>query len=75
MFRDIGLPEWLVSIDEDNAAQVTAALASIHGDYPLARDKVKRTMAFVDRRSAEMMATLRRVLGTPDSSPAPPAER
>ena len=62
MFRDIGLPEWLISIDEDNAAQVTAALISIHENYSRAQEKVKRAMAFVDRRSAEMMAALRRVL-------------
>lgn len=59
MFRDVGLSEWLVSIDEDNAALVSAALASIHADHSRAREKVKRAMAFVDRRSAEMMATVR----------------
>jgi polysaccharide pyruvyl transferase WcaK-like protein len=62
MFRDVGLPEWLVSIDEDNAALVTAALASIHRDYSRAQEKVKRAMAFVDRRSAEMMTTVRDLL-------------
>jgi polysaccharide pyruvyl transferase WcaK-like protein len=62
MFRDIGLPEWLVSIDDDNADQVIAALTSIHGDYPRAREKVRRAMAFVHRRSSEMMASVRTLL-------------
>jgi polysaccharide pyruvyl transferase WcaK-like protein len=68
MFRDIGLPEWLISIDEDRAADVVSALKAIDSDYARATEKVRRAMAFVDRRSGEMMATVRAVVGTPASA-------
>jgi hypothetical protein len=64
MFRDIGLPEWLISIDEDCAADVVSALRAIDSDYARATEKVRRAMTFVDRRSGEMMATVRTVVGT-----------
>ncbi|MCG6926860.1 MAG: polysaccharide pyruvyl transferase family protein [Acidobacteria bacterium] len=62
MFRDIGLPEWLVTIDRDNAELVSTILTTIRRDYPRAQEKVDRAMAFVHRRSAEMMATVRALL-------------
>ena len=60
MFRDVGLPEWLIDIDTEPAARVTAALDRIHGQYGLARGKVKRAMQFVNARSGEMMGDARR---------------
>jgi polysaccharide pyruvyl transferase WcaK-like protein len=68
MFRDIGLPEWLISIDDDRPADVVSALTVIDSDYNRATEKVQRAMAFVDCRSAEMMATVRALAGP--TSPA-----
>ena len=62
MFRDIGLPEWLVTIDRDNAELVSTILTTTRRDYPRAQEKVDRAMAFVHRRSSEMMATVRALL-------------
>ncbi len=62
MFRDIGLPEWLIDIDTEPAARVTAALNRIHDHYDLAQGKVKRAMQFVNSRSAEMIGEVRRTL-------------
>jgi polysaccharide pyruvyl transferase WcaK-like protein len=67
MFRDVGLPEWLISIDDDRPANVVSALGAIDTDYARATEKVRRAMAFVDRRSAEMMATV----GTLSTLPRP----
>jgi len=61
MFRDIGLPEWLIDIDTEPASRVTAALDRIHDHYDLAREKVKRSMLFVNTRSAEMLQDARRI--------------
>jgi polysaccharide pyruvyl transferase WcaK-like protein len=55
MFRDIGLPEWLVDIDQEPASSAIDALMNIHGDYPRAKEKVKRSMNYVESRSAEMV--------------------
>lgn len=63
MFRDIGLPEWLIDIDTEPASRVTTALNRIHAHYDLARDKVKRAMQFVNTRSAEMVGEVRRAIG------------
>ena len=55
MIRDVGLPEWLIDIDAEPAVRVTMAPHRIHDRYDLALGKVRRAMAFVNARSAEMM--------------------
>ncbi len=60
MFRDIGLPEWLIDIDTEPASRVTAALKRINDHYDLAQRKSKRAMDFVNTRTSEMMADIRR---------------
>ena len=62
MFRDIGLPEWLMKIMEEPPEHVSATLCQIDRDYERAQMKVRRAMQFVHQRSAEMMAVLRRSL-------------
>lgn len=62
MFRDIGLPEWLVCMDDEPASRVTVALDRIHDHYELALAKTKRAMQFVNTRSAEMVGEIRRIL-------------
>ena len=62
MFRDIGLPEWLMKIMEEPPEHVSATLRQIDQDYERAQMKVRRAMQYVHQRSAEMMAVLRRSL-------------
>ena len=62
MFRDIGLSEWLINIDEEPAERVNAALIRIESHYDLALSKTQRAMRFVNDRSAEMMSDVRRAL-------------
>ncbi len=62
MFRDIGLPEWLVCMDDEPSSRVTVALDRIHDQYDVAIAKTKRAMQFVNTRSAEMVGEIRRIL-------------
>jgi polysaccharide pyruvyl transferase WcaK-like protein len=62
MFRDIGLPEWLYDVDQEEAGTVIRALEDIHRDYDRAQAKVKRAMAFVEQRSQEMIGDLRQLV-------------
>ncbi len=61
MFRDIGLPEWLISLDDEPAARVNSALDRIYNHYDLALTKTKRAMEFVHARSAEMIHEIKRI--------------
>jgi polysaccharide pyruvyl transferase WcaK-like protein len=63
MFRDIGLPEWLLEYDSTPAAKMAETLFAIHDDYPGALAKVKKAMAFVERRQAATMEVVRQSLG------------
>jgi polysaccharide pyruvyl transferase WcaK-like protein len=62
MFRDIGLPEWLLDIDESKPQLAVRQLSRIHVDYELAQNKVRRAMSFVNTRSGEMMREARRLI-------------
>jgi len=64
MFRDIGLSEWLLDIDQEPAANAVRALERIRANYDLAQRKVKRAMQFVNQRSAEMCSDIAAVLKT-----------
>ena len=61
MFRDIGLPEWLISLDDERGERVNAALDRIHDHYDLAQTKANRAMNFVHARSAEMITDIKRI--------------
>ncbi|MFA5191411.1 MAG: polysaccharide pyruvyl transferase family protein [Verrucomicrobiia bacterium] len=63
MFKDIGLPEWLLEFDSTPAARMAETLFAIHDDYPAALAKVKNAMAFVEQRQAETMVVTKRLLG------------
>jgi len=63
MFKDIGLPEWLLEFDSTPAAKMAETLFAIHDDYPGALAKVKKAMAFVAERQAATMAVVRKALG------------
>jgi len=59
MFRDIGLPEWLISLDFETVSRCASALKSIHGNYEFALQKANRAMRFVQERSKEMIQEIR----------------
>ena len=63
MFKDIGLPEWLLEYDSTPAARMAETLFAIHDDYPAALAKVKKAMAFVEKRQADTMAVVKKTLG------------
>lgn len=55
MFKDIGLPEWLLEMDQTPVEKMAETLLAIDADYPAARGKVKQAMSYVhDRFTASM---------------------
>jgi polysaccharide pyruvyl transferase WcaK-like protein len=62
MFKDIGLPEWLLEYDSTPAATMADTLFAIHDDYPGALAKVKKAMAFVHQRQADTMVVVKKIL-------------
>ena len=59
MFQDIGLPEWLLEMDETPIDQLTETLFAIDADYAGAQAKVKKAMAFVNDCFAGSMGRIR----------------
>lgn len=47
MFKDIGLPEWLLEMDETPADKMAEKLFAIEADYAGAQAKVQKAMAYV----------------------------
>lgn len=47
MSKDIGLPEWLLEMDETPVEKMAETLFAIDADYPAAQAKVKKAMAYV----------------------------
>ncbi len=47
MFKDIGLGEWLLEMDETSVDKMAETLFAIDADYPAAQAKVKKAMAYV----------------------------
>jgi polysaccharide pyruvyl transferase WcaK-like protein len=62
MFKDIGLPEWLLEMDETPVEKMAETLFAIDADYPAAREKVKKAMAFVHQHFADSMKVVGRIL-------------
>ena len=62
MFKDIGLPEWLLEFDSTPAEKMAETLFAIHDDYPGALAKVKKAMAFVHQRQADTMGVVKKIL-------------
>ena len=63
MFRDIGLPDWMLEMDSTPAARMADALFAIDADYPAALAKVKKAMDFVYQRQADTVRVVGRLLG------------
>ncbi|MBL9199035.1 MAG: polysaccharide pyruvyl transferase family protein [Opitutaceae bacterium] len=59
MFRDIGLGDWLLEIEEHTGAQLAAVLHKITGDPAAARARVREAMAGVEKLQGHMIATAR----------------
>ena len=47
MFKDIGLGEWLLEMDETPVEKILEPLSAIDAGYPAAQAKVKNAMAYV----------------------------
>lgn len=62
MFRDLGLPEWLLEFDSTLADRMAATLMAIHDDYPGALAKVRRSMDFVREGQVDTMQVVGRIL-------------
>ena len=59
MFRDIGLGDWLLEIEENTGAQLAAVLEKSTRDPVAARTRVRATMAGVETLQQRMIAAAR----------------
>lgn len=62
MFQDIGLGEWLLEMDETPVAKMAETLFAIDADYPGAKAKVKKAMAYVHECFGKSMHHVQAVL-------------
>lgn len=63
MFKDIGLPEWLLEMDETPVEKMAETLFAIDADYSGALEKVKKAMAYVHGCFAGSMKHVKSVVG------------
>lgn len=63
MFKDIGLPEWLLEMDETPVEKILETLSAIDADYPAAQAKVKKAMAYVHECFSGSMKHVKSLLG------------
>ncbi len=63
MFKDIGLPEWLLEMDETSVDLWAETLFAIDADYTGAQAKVKKAMACVHDCFGRSMQTVKQILG------------
>jgi polysaccharide pyruvyl transferase WcaK-like protein len=63
MFQDIGLPEWLLEMDETTVDQWADTLFAIDADYAGAQAKVKRAMGYVHECFGRSMQHVNKLLG------------
>ncbi len=62
MFKDIGLGEWLLEMDETPAGKMAETLFAIDADYPAAQAKVKKAMAYVHECFGKSMQQVKGIL-------------
>ena len=62
MFKDIGLGEWLLEMDETPASKMAETLFNIDADYPAAQSKVKKAMAYVNECFGRSMQQVKSIL-------------
>jgi len=63
MFRDIGLPEWLLEMDETPVEKMGETLFAIDADYAGALAKVKKAMAYVHECFGRSMQHVKQIIG------------
>lgn len=63
MFKDIGLPEWLLEFDTTSIDLWAETLFAIDADYPAAQAKVKKAMAYVHECFGKSMQHVKGLLG------------
>lgn len=63
MFKDIGLGEWLLEMDETPVEKMAETLFAIDADYPAAQGKVKKAMAYVHECFGKSMQHVKGILG------------
>jgi hypothetical protein len=59
MFQDIGLPEWLLEMDETPVEKMVETLFAIDADYPAAQARVGKAMTYVQACFGKSMAKVR----------------
>nr|MDQ3625182.1 polysaccharide pyruvyl transferase family protein [Verrucomicrobiota bacterium] len=62
MFKDIGLPEWLLEMDETPVEKMAETLFAIDADYAGAQAKVKKAMAYVHECFGRSMQTVKNIV-------------
>ena len=62
MFKDIGLGEWLLEMDETSVDKMAETLFTIDADYPAAQAKVKKAMAYVNECFGKSMQQVKAIL-------------
>ena len=62
MFKDIGLGEWLLEMDETPADKMAETLFAIDADYPAALAKVKKAMVYVHECFGKSMQHVKGIL-------------
>jgi polysaccharide pyruvyl transferase WcaK-like protein len=63
MFKDIGLPEWLLEFDTTSIDLWSDTLFAIDADYAGAQAKVKKAMAYVHECFGKSMQHVKQVIG------------
>ena len=61
----IGLPEWLLEMDDTPVEKLAETLFAIDADYPAALAKVKKAMAYVNECFSGSMKHVKSVLAEP----------
>jgi len=62
MFKDIGLGEWLLEMDDTPVEKMAETLFAIDADYPAAQGKVKKAMAYVHECFGKSMQHVKGIL-------------
>lgn len=62
MFKDIGLPEWLLEMDETSVEKMAETLFAIDANYPAAQAKVKKAMGYVHECFGRSMQHVRKLI-------------
>lgn len=62
MFKDIGLSEWLLEMDETPAESMAKTLLAVEADYPAARKKAQQAMSYVHERFTASMKCVQGII-------------